>query len=312
MNVLLVGGAGYIGSHVAKALKKAGFTPIVYDNLVTGHEWAVKWGPLVRGDIHDKALLSQVFEEYKPIGVIHLAAFIEARESILSPLKYFHNNVAGTIALLEAMQEANIHSLVFSSTAAVYGTPQQSPIHEHHPKSPINPYGMTKAMVEDIISATPNFSAVILRYFNAAGADPDGEIGEAHTPETHLIPSLLLTALGARPHFTLYGDGSIVRDFIHVSDLARAHVLALQYSLSQTGISTFNLGTGQGTSVGEIIDLIQEVTKQSIAVGRAPENPADPPILVANASRAHKALNWRPQHSMSDIIKTAWSWHYHY
>lgn len=309
INVLVVGGAGYIGSHVAKALNKAGFTPVVYDNLVTGHDWAVKWGPLICGDIHDKSLLSQTFKRYKPIGVIHLAAFIEARESTLFPLKYFQNNVAGSIALLQAMQEEGIESLVFSSTAAVYGTPQQSHISEDHPKSPINPYGKTKAMVEDIISATPNLSAVILRYFNAAGADPDGDIGEAHIPETHLIPSLLLTALGQRPSFQLCGDGSVVRDFIHVSDLATAHVAALNWAISKKGVSVFNLGTSQGTSVREAIDLAKKITGKTIQIEMAPPNPADSPQLVANATKAHKMLGWTPSFSMETVVETAWRWH---
>ena len=318
-NILVTGGAGYIGSHACKALYEAGYTPIALDNLVYGHEWAVKWGPLERGDIIDRVRLNQVFDQYKPSAIFHFAAYADVGESVSDPGKYYNNNVVGSLKLLEAARDHGISRLVFSSSCATYGVPQCSPIDETHQQDPINPYGASKFMVERMLAdfgAAHGLQSVSLRYFNAAGADSDGDIGEDHDPETHLIPLVLDAAAGTRPDITIFGsdydtpDGTCVRDYIHVSDLADAHVLALK-ALEQ-GLSTtaFNLGNGQGYSVRQLIDVAKHVTNRSILVKNGPRRAGDPDRLVGDAKKAMNDLGWAPKFSGLDrIISSAWQWH---
>ncbi|MBS0615512.1 MAG: UDP-glucose 4-epimerase GalE [Verrucomicrobia bacterium] len=313
MKCLVTGGAGYIGSHVCKALKAAGHEPIVFDNLSNGRASAVKWGPLVVGDILDDEALDAVFREHQLEGVIHLAGLIEVRASIQQPEQYYEVNIGGTLELAKAMVRHGVRSLVFSSSAAVYGHPEMTPIREDHPKSPVSPYGHTKWMAEQILSdmaRAHDLSVMSLRYFNAAGADLDGEIGEAHSPETHLIPLAILTALQKRPKFTINGDGSILRDFIHVKDLADAHVKALEWTMKNNGSAAVNLGTGQGCSVQEILDEVVRLTQADFPMERGPGSPLDPPVLVADSSLAKEMLGWIPAHSdLTTILETAWKWH---
>jgi len=317
-NVLVTGGAGYIGSHACKALARAGLTPVTYDNLSHGHEWAVKWGPLEKGDLLDAARLSQVLAVYKPSAVIHFAAFIDVGESVQDPAKYYRNNVAGTLTLLDAMRQSGVDRIVFSSTCATYGVPAVLPISEDAAQRPINPYGASKLMVERILQdhkAAYGLRSVSLRYFNAAGADPDGELGEAHEPETHLIPLVLEAAAGRRAHITIFGDdydtpdGTCIRDYIHVSDLAEAHVLAMRRLENDRMPPAYNLGTGQGVSVAQLIKQARAVTGRNIAVVKGPRRPGDPAMLLADASRATKDLAWTPRHAaIAQILETAWGW----
>jgi UDP-arabinose 4-epimerase len=319
MKILVTGGAGYIGSHTCKALAQAGFTPVTYDNLQSGHRRAVKWGPLEEGDLADRARLAAVIAGHAPQAVIHFAASIAAGESVVDPGAYYRNNVAGSLTLLEAMRDHRLGALVFSSTAAVYGTPQQDPIPETHPLQPINPYGASKLMIERMIedfAAAHGLRFARLRYFNAAGADPEGELGEDHEPETHAIPLALLTALGRRPHFDIFGDdyptpdGSAIRDYIHVADLAAAHVLALRRLLAGGTSVTLNLGTGGGHSVLALIAAIERVTGKTLPVRRTARRAGDPPRLVADARLALEQLGWRPaMPDLEAIVATAWSWH---
>jgi UDP-arabinose 4-epimerase len=318
-HVLVTGGAGYIGSHACKALARAGYAPVAYDNLVHGHRWAVNWGPLVEADIADRTRLDEAISTYQPIAVMHFAAHAYVGESVTDPGKYYRNNVAGTLALLEAMRDHGIDKLVFSSTCATYGVPQRLPLTEDHPQQPINPYGATKLMVERMLAdfdAAHGLRSTCLRYFNAAGADPDGEIGECHDPETHLIPLVLDAAAGIRSHITIHGDdyetpdGTCVRDYIHVSDLADAHVLALR-ALEQGGASTaYNLGNGRGFSVREVIDSARRITGRDIPVVVGERRPGDPPVLVGDAGRVRGELGWQPRHAQLDaIIGSAWHWY---
>ncbi|MCB1107480.1 MAG: UDP-glucose 4-epimerase GalE [Chlamydiia bacterium] len=317
--ILVTGGAGYIGSHICKALSQKGYLPITIDNLSLGHEWAVKWGPLFKGDCGNPILLEEILNQYPILGVIHLAAFSNVRESQHLPLNYYQNNVQTTLNLLEVLKKHHISHFVFSSTCAVYGIPKKIPIDESHPKCPINPYGESKWMVEKILesmSSAYGMNVAILRYFNAAGADPDGEIGEAHHPETHLIPLLIQTATRERPSFTLYGedhpteDGTAVRDFIHVTDLAEAHVRALEFLIEKKESLTLNLGTGIGYSVREMIEAIEKRWECNIPVIKGERFSGDPPTLVANGEKGRKSLNWTPQYSdLETIIDTAWNWH---
>ena len=316
--VLVTGGAGFVGSHVCKALAAAGFLPVAYDNLSQGHRWAVRWGPLEIGDIEDRGRLQQVMDRYRPIAVMHFAALIAAGESVVKPAKYYKNNVARFLVLLDAMQRQKIDRIVFSSTAAVYGTPERTPIDEKHPLAPINPYGMSKLMGERILqdcATAYGLRSIALRYFNAAGSDPDGEIGEAHEPETHLIPIVLEAAAGDRPHVAVYGtdypteDGTCVRDYVHVTDLAAAHVLALARLENAHGAEAFNLGNGNGFSVREVIAAAERVSGNKIAIKQEPRRAGDPPILVADAHRARTDLGWRPAYSDLDVqISNAWRW----
>lgn len=289
------------------------------DNLIYGHEHAVKWGPLINGDIRDAAVLDRAFAQYRPCAVMHFAAFAYVGESVADPGKYYANNVAGTLSLLQAMQRHGCSSLVFSSSCATYGWSGDGAIAEDAPQRPVNPYGWSKLMVEQILrdfDAAHGLRHVALRYFNAAGADPDGELGEAHHPETHLIPLAIQTALGQRPHLDVYGtdyptdDGSAIRDYIHVEDLADAHVRALNHLLQGGRSQALNLGTGRGYSVWEVVRAVERVSGGTINVRRAPRRAGDPPVLVANAERAAKVLGWRPGYdTLETIIRTAWLWH---
>jgi len=317
--ILVTGGAGYIGSHVCKALKRAGYVPVVFDNFQHGHDWAVKWGPFVKGDICDFDALDAAFQQYNPKGIIHLASFINVRESVKDPGKYYHNNLLGTLSLLEAAVRHQVLSFVFSSSAAIYGMPQKPSIDEDHPKAPINTYGRSKWMAEEMLrdfAAAHGLSSISLRYFNAAGADPEGELGEAHNPETHLIPLALLALLKQNSRLSIFGtdhptfDGTAIRDYIHVSDLANAHIKALEYLFENPQTLALNLGTGRGHSVRQVIDTIEHVTKSLVPLEISPRFLSDPPQLVADAQKARLLLNWNPQYSdLETIIETAWEWH---
>ncbi|WAC59288.1 UDP-glucose 4-epimerase GalE [Brevundimonas sp. SL130] len=316
--VLVAGGAGYVGSHVCLALSQAGFRPVVYDNLSNGHAAFVQWGELETGDIRDAARLDEVIAQHKPVAVLHFAALIEVGESVKEPGRFYENNVAGAITLIEAARRGGIEVMVFSSTCATYGDPVRLPMDETHPQAPLNPYGRTKLMVEQALadySTYAGFRSVCLRYFNAAGADEEGRIGERHYPETHAIPLALQTALGQRQGFKLFGDdydtrdGTAVRDYIHVMDLADAHVRALKYLLEGGETTVFNLGTGTGTTVKELIDTIRRTTNQPFPVETTPRRAGDAPCLVANNSRAREVLGWAPTRTLDDIVRTAWRWH---
>lgn len=320
MKVLVTGGAGYIGSHACKALALSGHEPIAYDNLVYGHRWAVRWGPLVEGELADATALDAAFRSHKPDAVMHFAAYAYVGESVADPIKYYRNNVAGSLALLDACHRHGVDKLVFSSTCATYGVPHQIPITESHPQAPINPYGASKLMVERMLAdcgTAHGLRSIALRYFNAAGADPDGEIGEAHDPETHLIPLVLEAAAGKRPHIQIFGtdydtpDGSCIRDYIHVSDLADAHVQALRHLVdSAPGMQAFNLGNGTGFSVREVIAAAERVTGRSIPVVEGPRRPGDPPALVGDPTHARAELGWQPKlDELDTIVATAWEWH---
>ena len=316
--VLVTGGAGYVGAHGCKALAAAGYRPVVYDNLVHGHEQAVQWGPLERGELADRGRLDALFEQYRPIAVMHFAAFAYVGESVADPGKYYRNNVGGSLSLIEAMVAHGVDKLVFSSTCATYGEPEQVPITEDERQRPINPYGKTKLMVEEMLAdfeVAHGLLSARLRYFNAAGASPDGEIGEEHDPETHLIPLALAAAAGKGPELTVFGDdyptpdGTCIRDYIHVGDLADAHVKALNRLIAGEGSRAYNLGTGSGVSVREILDAIARVTGREVPHRFGPRREGDPPVLVSDAGRAGAELGWRP--SLSDIdtiIATAWAW----
>lgn len=318
-NILVTGGAGYIGSHTCKELASSGYTPITLDNMVYGHDWAVKWGPLVKGDINDPVILDQVFSRFRPEAVIHFAAFAYVGESVTDPARYYRNNVAGTLTLLEAMKKHGCPSIVFSSTCATYGEPLKIPIPEEHPLSPINPYGRSKLMIEQILSDFDfayGIKNVCLRYFNAAGADPDGMTGEDHDPETHLIPLAIMAALGLNKGLGIFGDdyptpdGTAIRDYIHVTDLARAHILALEFLRGQGRSDFFNLGTGTGHSVQQVVDMVEKTSSLQVPVRRTARRAGDPPALVAVSQKARDILGWNPEfNSLEVIIKTAWDWH---
>lgn len=316
--VLVAGGAGFIGSHVCKALAASGDTPIVYDDLSGGHRDAVRWGPLVVGDLMDREALEGAFDSYRPEAVIHLAGYIAAGESVEDPAKYYGNNLIGTLGLLDVMRSRGVDALVFSSSAAVYGDAGDDPIGEETPIGPSNPYGRTKAMTEQLLQdyVTYGFRSVSLRYFNAAGADPDGELGELHEPETHLIPLVLEAASGHRSHIDVFGtdhptpDGTCIRDYIHVSDLADAHVLALRTLEDRAveGAEAFNLGNGRGFSVREVISAAERVTGRRVPTRDKPRRPGDPPRLVADATRASEAFGWRQRHAdLETQIAHAWA-----
>lgn len=320
--VLVTGGAGYIGSHAVLALQQAGYEVLVLDNLSNGHRELVEQGlkvKLIVGDISDRPLLDQLFSEYPIASVMHFAAFIAVGESVADPGKYYRNNVAGTLTLLEAMVAASIKHLVFSSTCALYGTPQFVPITEDHPQAPMSPYATSKQMVEQMLAdfdQAYGLKSVRFRYFNAAGADPGGLLGEDHAPETHLIPLVLLAALGKLESISILGtdyptdDGTCVRDYIHVSDLAQAHVLGLKYLQSGGNSDVFNLGNGSGFSVREVIEAARQVTQREIKVVERDRRPGDPPILVGSSDKARKVLGWQPQYAdLNQILTHAWSWH---
>lgn len=317
--ILVVGGAGYIGSHMCKYLHRNNMQPVVLDNLSLGHRKAVQWGPLYEGNMDDPELLDTIFSKHAIGAVMHFAALCYVGESMLLPLKYYNNNIASTLGLLDGMQKHGVNKLIFSSTCATYGEPEFLPITENHPQRPINPYGRSKLMMEQILDdldAAHGLKSVCLRYFNAAGADPEGELGEDHKPESHLIPLVLQTALGQRPELTIYGndysttDGTCVRDYIHIQDLAQAHFLSLQHLLENGESKKYNLGNGNGYSILDVIQTAENVTGKKLSYSYADRRPGDPAKLVGSAELAISELGWKPEfNTLDSILKTAWNWH---
>lgn len=318
MRILVTGGAGYIGSHVVLALLEAGHEPITLDNLSKGHEEAVLGGKFIQADITDGGAVQQILDREGIEAVIHLAAESLVGESVVHPEKYFRTNIYGSMTLLEAMRAGGVRYLVFSSTAAVYGEPERIPIPEDHPTAPTNPYGFTKLTVEQMMAwyeRAHGLRYVSLRYFNAAGSEPEGRIGEDHKPETHLIPVVLQAALGLRPEVEIFGmdyptpDGTCIRDYIHVMDLAEAHVLALKALMEGAPSGIYNLGNGQGYSNQEVIAAARRVTGRKIPARSGPRRPGDPAVLVASSDRIQRELGWRPRYpELERIIETAWRW----
>lgn len=319
MRILVTGGAGYIGSHTAKVLAAAGHEPVSFDDMSQGHEWAVRWGPLERGSLSDPARLAEVFASARIDAVVHFAASALVGESMTDPAKYFRNNAVGTLNLLEAMRAAGVGTIVFSSTCATYGTPVRVPIDETHPQAPMNPYGESKLMVEKMLrwyGDAYGLRWIALRYFNAAGADPDAEIGEDHDPESHLIPLVIGAARGTRPAVKILGtdygtpDGTAVRDYVHVMDLADAHLRALDRLRADTPSQAINLGTGRGHSVREVVDTVARVSGRIVPAVESPRRPGDPPELVAAPARAREVLGWTCQYAdLETIVRHAWAWH---
>lgn len=319
MNILVTGGAGYIGSHCCKELKKAGYNPITIDNLVYGHRENVQWGEFFEGDIGDRAVLDTISSSHDIQAVMHFSAYAYVGESVTEPRKYYQNNITSTVNLLNWILDNGIRHFIFSSSCATYGEPHYIPIDEEHPREPINPYGRTKFMVEEILkdyAAAYDFSFVSLRYFNAAGADPEGEVGENHDPETHLIPLILDAAAGHSEVIRVFGDdyetedGTCIRDYIHVTDLAAAHVLALESLLKGAESDFINLGTGKGYSVMQTIDVARSVTGKPIPVKITDRRPGDPPVLVAANEKAIERLGWQPVYTnLDEIVRTAWIWY---
>lgn len=317
--ILVVGGAGYIGSHMCKYLSAKGLKPVVLDNLSLGHKQSVKWGPLYEGELDDPQLLADVFNAHDIKAVMHFAAFCYVGESVTLPLKYYQNNVASTLGLLTSMLDHGVDKLIFSSSCATYGEPDSLPITEDQSQHPINPYGRTKLMVEHILDDLDvgnGLKSVCLRYFNAAGADPEGELGEDHDPETHLLPLVLYTALGLRKQLTVFGqdypteDGTCVRDYIHINDLAQAHYLALLHLLEGGKSKKYNLGNGSGYSILDVIQTAKKVTQKDISYTFADRRPGDPAVLVGSAEKAIRELGWKPEfNTLETILKTAWDWH---
>ncbi|NYB51140.1 MAG: UDP-glucose 4-epimerase GalE [Methanobacteriaceae archaeon] len=317
--ILVTGGAGYIGSHANKELNRAGYDTVVLDNMSYGHQDFLKWGVLEEVDLADLVSLRKVFRKYTIDAVMHFAAFTYVGESVEDPEKYYLNNLKNTLNLLQVMNEFKVRKLVFSSTCATYGNPQEIPITENHPQNPISPYGKGKFMVEQVLAdynVAYDFRYVSLRYFNAAGADPEGDVGERHHPETHLIPLILDAAAGKREDIKIFGtdyptdDGTCIRDYIHVTDLADAHIKALKY-LEEGGQSeVFNLGNGNGFSVREVIEEAKKVTGKKIKATETERRPGDPPILVGSSEKARRILKWQPKYDdLNKIITTAWEWH---
>jgi UDP-glucose-4-epimerase GalE len=316
--VLVTGGAGFIGSHTVKALHVAGIKPIVFDNLSTGHEWAAKWGIFIRGDLENKSLLQDIFETNDIDAVIHFAANAYVGESMQNPGKYFRNNVANTLNLLEIMQAKNVKNIVFSSSCTTYGIPEQLPITENAPQVAISPYGESKLMCERLLKwyeVCHQMRPVILRYFNASGADSNNEIGEDHDPETHLVPLVIGAALNHYPPIQIFGDdyptpdGTAIRDYVHVSDLADAHVKAVQHLFEGKESLAVNLGSGHGSSVLEVIRTVERITGRSVPFKLAARRAGDPAILVADSSKALEKLGWKPSRNLDEIVETAWRWH---
>ena len=317
-NILVIGGGGYIGAHTCLDLHRKGYTPVVYANFRNGHPEFVKWGPLERGDIRDRARLDEVFRTHGPEAVIHFAGLIEVGQSVRDPMSFFDNNVAGSITVFQAADAAGCRNIVFSSTCATYGVPLQTPIAETHPQRPINPYGRSKLIVEEMLRdlcAHSGFAAVMLRYFNAAGAAFEEGIGEWHDPETHALPLAIDAALGRRERFSVFGqdydtrDGTCVRDFVHVMDLADAHTRAVQYLLAGGASAAINIGTGTGTTVRELLDEVKAVSRRSFKVEEAPRRPGDSPALIAENRKAAEVLGWRPTRDLTAIVTSAWQWH---
>lgn len=318
LNVLVVGGAGYIGSHMVKLLGQQGVNVFTLDNLSAGHRDAVLCGEFIEGDLGDAALLDELFARVKFDAVMHFASWIQVGESVREPAKYYHNNVANTLVLLDAMRRAGIQRFVFSSTAATFGEPQYTPIDERHPQSPINPYGRTKLMVEQVLADYEHaygLKSVVFRYFNAAGADPEGELGERHEPETHLVPLVIQAASGRRPNISVFGrdydtpDGTCIRDYVHVNDLCDAHWLAVKHLVQGGPSQSFNLGNGNGFSVQEVIDAVAAVTGRTITVVDGPRRAGDPARLVADSRAAREVLGWAPRYAdLKVIIEHVWNW----
>lgn len=318
LNILVTGGAGYIGSHTCLALARNGYRPVAFDNLVNGHREFVQWGPFEQGDVRDRKRLEEVLLAHRPAAIIHFAGLIEVAESIANPAAFFDTNVSGSISLFAAALGAGIDKMVFSSTAATYGMPQQIPMGETHPQSPISPYGTSKLLVEQILNdldAYQGLRSVILRYFNAAGADLEGRIGERHNPESHVVPIAIEVALGRRASFKINGsdyptrDGSCIRDFIHVSDLADAHVRSIQYLLASGKSLALNVGTGRGTSVRELVTVVETISKQRLPVEFGARRQGDPAELIADNRQATIRLGWKPRHDFNSIVSSAWNWH---
>ena len=319
--ILVVGGAGYIGSHMMKALARAGHEPVAFDNLSTGHADAVIYGELVEGDLANCDQVEDVIGQGRFDGVMHFASNIEVGESVTNPRKYYTNNVVNTLNLVHAMMDDGLNHLIFSSTAAVYGTPQYTPIDEDHPRRPINPYGHSKNIIETALEdyrEAHGFSSTSLRYFNAAGADPEGELGERHEPESHLVPLAIQAAIGQRPDIKIYGtdyetpDGTCVRDYVHVADLCDAHLLAMDQLTDGHKGGAFNLGNSSGFTVREVIETVREVSGKSFRVTESGRRPGDPDVLVADASRAKMELGWSPiRHQLSQIVSDAWNFYRH-
>ena len=318
MKVLVIGGAGYIGSHMVKLLHTENHEVTTLDNLSTGYRDAVKYGSFIEGDIADSELLNQIFTSTTFDAVMHFASYIEVGESVINPSKYYQNNFINTINLMDAMVRHKVNRFIFSSTAAIFGDPEYSPIDEKHPKNPINPYGMSKLMVEHALAdyeKAYGLQSVCLRYFNAAGSDPDGELGERHNPETHLIPLVLQAASGRREAISVFGqdyntnDGSCVRDYIHIADLCKAHLFSLQGLLNGSGSKRYNLGNGNGYSVLEVIEVVKQVTGKNFNVICSDRRAGDPATLVADSALAKSELNWLPEfHDLSKIVEHAWTW----
>jgi len=319
LRVLVTGGAGYIGSHTAKALAEAGLEPVVLDNLSEGHRWAVQWGPLVEGNLSDRPLLRETLRQHSIEAVIHFAAHAYVGESMREPRRYFQNNVTDALVLLDTVLDAGIRTVVFSSSCAVYGKPQSVPIAEANPKLPLNPYGESKLFFERALGwygVAYGLRSACLRYFNAAGADAEGKLGELHRCETHIVPLVVEAALGRRGPVEVFGtdyptkDGTAVRDFVHVSDLADAHVLALQRLVREKESLTVNLGTGQGVSVVEIIRAVEKQAGHAVSWRPGPRRAGDPPALIADPTQAARLLGWKPNRStLSEIVASAWRWH---
>lgn len=318
-HVLVTGGAGYIGSHACKALREAGYTPVTYDNLVTGWQDAVKFGPFEQGALSDRARLDEVFAKWQPVAVMHFAALSQVGEAMAKPGLYWRNNVEGSLTLIEAACAAGCLDFVFSSTCATYGEHDNVVLDENTPQEPLNAYGASKRAVEDILrdfEAAYGLKSVIFRYFNVAGADPDGEVGEHHRPETHLIPVMLEAIDGKRPGLTVHGtdydtaDGTCIRDYVHVMDLVDAHVLGLKWLRDRKGSQVFNLGTGRGFSVREVIEAAAHVTNMAVPCTEGPRRPGDATKLVSGSTRASEELGWEPHRStMPQMIADAWRWH---
>ena len=319
MNILVVGGAGYIGAHAVNLLKKEGYNPVIYDDLSKGHEEAagILDVKLIKGDLGDKNRIKEVLAEEKIEAVMHFAAFIEVGESVSSPAKYYNNNVSKVLELLDAMVESNVKYFVFSSTAATFGEPQSEKINEEHPQNPINPYGRTKLMVEEILEdyeKAYGLKSVVLRYFNASGSDENGIIGESHNPETHLIPLILQAASGKRKSIKVYGtdyntkDGTCIRDFVHVYDLAKAHILGMRKMISENTSLNYNLGSGEGFSVNELIEKAKEITGVDFTVENDERRAGDPAVLVADSAKAKRELGWDIEYDLNSIISSAWKW----
>jgi UDP-glucose-4-epimerase GalE len=317
--ILVTGGAGYIGAHTAKRLNTAGVETVVLDNLATGHRDFARWGAFIPGDVNDAEALDRLFDSHTIDAVVHFAAASQVGESVREPLRYYQNNVGGTISLLAAMQRHKVETLVFSSSCAVYGPPFDGLLPEDHPCAPISPYARSKRMMENVMEDMTRagiLKHIALRYFNAAGADPEAEVGERHNPETHLIPLVLQIALGQRSHLDIFGedyatpDGTAIRDYIHVQDLADAHILALRHLQKGGASGVINLGNGQGHSVRQIVGAAREVTGHEIPVRLAPRREGDSPRLVGDASKARQVLGWKPAFTdIKAIIATAWAWH---